>query len=254
MTTETITTPSGMVGVVRNIKAKEMSILADAKGHKKKDTHPLDAVFAGCWLETIDPGPYGEYGVKAGTTPIPWGKILMGDRFWTFLRVRACTWGDGYEYRVRCRSADCVGNRKPFVWEIPLSKLAFKELPAASRAKVAKKDLTFDITVGGKAAKFKLLTGDDEKNLGKVDDDIESHKALLAQAASRLISVDGVLPDDLIDWIGELDWPGLTATSKQFDEVDGGVETRTTIVCPHCELEWQSDIPFDVESFLLRKT
>lgn len=252
MAQETIVMPSGFAGVVRGLKAKEMSSLADGKATLKAGGHPLDPVYAGCWLETTDVGPYAGYGVEIGK-PVNWSHILMCDRFWAFLRIRACTWGDGYEFKVRCPNTDCVRHKKAFVWDIPLSKLEFKKLPDASIAKVKAKDLIFPFQLGGTNATFKLLQGKDEAGIGKIEDDTPGDKKLLAQAASRLVTVEGVKPDELIEWIGNLDWPDLVAMSKAFDDVDGGVETRTQIACPECETEWSSDVPFDVQSFLLRK-
>lgn len=252
MSTKTIICPSGMAGEIRNLKAKEMSILADPgnrvrTGSKKaKLSHPLDPVYAGCWLRTTDPGPYG---FSVGE-PVPWSKVLVCDRFFTLLHIRDATWG-GYEFKVRCASSSCKRNKKPFTWEIDLNHLEYKPLPAESLAQLREGNRVFELSVAGKKCKFKLLTGEDEANAPTLGDDVPSHKKLLAQVAARLFDIEGLETDDeRVDWVGELDLPELYAASRAMDAVDGGVETRTRVQCPDCEEEFTVDIPFGDPGFL----
>jgi hypothetical protein len=255
MPTKTLVLPSGLTGEIRNLKAKEMSILADpansqtlrgAKRKSAKRAHPLDPIYAGVWLKTLDAGPYT---IAEGTAP-QWPKVLLCDRFYLLLHVRDLTWG-AYEMKVKCRTQDCPRVKKPFLWDLDLNQLEFKELPAESREKVKAGNFVFDIMVGDKACKFKLLTGEDEANLPTLADDVPTSKKLLAQVASRLFFIDGVEDDDArVDWVGELDLPDLYAASRAMDAVDGGVETRTKVVCPDCEEEFTIDVPFGDAAFL----
>lgn len=261
MPTKTLVLPSGLTGEVRNLKAKEMSILADpanaqqARTSKRrqrdgekasKRAHPLDPIYSGCWLKTIDPGPYP---ISEGMA-VPWSKVLQCDRFYLLLQIRDLTWG-AYEFKVKCQTADCGRAKNGFLWEMDLNELAFKELPAASRDKVKAGDLTFDITIGGRACKYRLMTGEDEANLPTLPDDVAGPKKMLAQVASRLFFVEGIDDDDdRIDWVGELDVPDLYAASRAMEAIDGGVETRTKVVCDECEEEMTIDVPFGSAGFL----
>ncbi len=256
MPTKTLVCPTGFTGEIRNLKAKEMSILADPsnqstyRGGKKKAAraHPLDPVYANIWLRTVNPGPYP---IAEGAAPV-WPKIALCDRFYTLLHVRDLTWGS-YEMKVKCRTPDCPRSKKAFLWDLDLNGLEFKPMPAESIAKVKAGDLVFDIQAGGRACKFKLLLGEDEANLPTLSDDVPSHKKMLAQVASRIYSVEGIDDEDTdarVDWVGELDLPDLYAVSKTMDDVDGGVETRTKVVCPECEEEFTVDVPFGDAAFL----
>lgn len=252
---ETITCPSGLKLLLRNMKAKELSLLAAGseeddgkqKAAKKRDKtvtrNPTDAILTGCTLEVVDLGPY-----KA---PFNWKDVLIADRFVALLRVRVCTWGAGYEFRIRCKDVECVHHKKPFLWEEDLDGLEIKALPQTSIDKVKANDLIFEIELAGKKSKFKLLQGKDE---GRSLPEVPKHKVVLAQVASRLIYVEGqdvTKWDELLDWVGEIDLPELVAAKELFESVDGGVQTNTVVECPGCGLEFDTPIPFGAQAFLL---
>jgi hypothetical protein len=226
----------------------------------------VSAILSGCALEVLNVGPYEAWGAVAGTLPhsegkeqiagpgrLPVPELLMADRFVALTRVRAATWGDGYEFRVRCKEKTCERYKKPFLWEIPLSELEVKPLPKASRERVAQKQLTFEFVLGGKKAKFKLQQGLDELNAPDLSE-LPKSKIFLAQCASRLIYVEGIDVtdfDNLLAWVGELDLQDVLEATSLYDSVDGGMETNTMVECPDCGLEFDIAVPFDSQSFLL---
>ncbi len=280
MSTESVECPSGLVITIRNMKAKEIALLADdgaededEGGSKKPRAHskqrakikrknPITSILAGCTLEVNDVGSYPADWATKGViatkdTPGPgrlsFPELLLCDRFYALMRVRATTWGDGYEFRVRCKDKLCAHFLKPFLWEIPISELATKDLPEASRKRLAAKDLVHSLTLGGKLAKFKLQQGLDEMNMPDLSA-IPKREIFLAQCASRLIYVEGVDVTDfdaLMEWVGELDMPEVVQATNLYDEVDGGVETNTMAQCPKCGLEFDVAVPFGATSFLL---
>ena len=85
---ETITCPSGLVGVIRGMRSREERILADRQ--LMKSGGQMDRLLDACWEETVDAGPY-DFAEGA----VDWGKVLQGDRFFahpaTPDSVRACT-------------------------------------------------------------------------------------------------------------------------------------------------------------------
>lgn len=269
MGTATITLPSGLTGEIRNMKAKELSILADPQNGKApkprmpgskrptaKKAHPLDPVYAGCWLKTLDAGPYG---FSVGD-PVPWPKIVLADRFVALLHIRQLTYGN-FEFRVRCPNGGCDRSKKPFVWEIDLTELEVKPLPDETIARIKAAggasglhNLRFPIEIDGTSCTFELLTGEAEANRPELSDNVPTHKKMLAQVASRLVTIDGVEvdpeSDKVLDWVGNLDAPVLFQASRGMEAVDGGAETRTLITCPDCESEFPYDVPFGDPGFL----
>ncbi len=284
MATETIECPSGLVITIRNMKAKEMALLADdgaededekpkhERTHSKKKKkanrkNPITAILHGCVTEVNDVGSYPPDWATSGMMPtkdapgpgrLSLPELILADRFYALTRIRAATWGDLYEFRVRCKDKTCDRYAKPFLWEIPLSELETKELPAASRDRLKKKELVFDIKLGGKTAKFKIQQGMDEMSSPDLSD-IPKREIFLAQCASRLIYVEGVDVtnfDNLLEWVGELDMQEVRIATNFYDEVDGGIETNTMAECPSCGLEFDVAVPFGGPAFLLpdRKT
>lgn len=277
MPTVEIECPSGLGVVIRNMKAKEMALLADdgedeaekkkASARRTQKRNPMLGILQGVTLEVLNPGPYAGYGAAVGTLPVkdgdgkwvagpgvlPWQDLLMCDWFYMLVRMRAATWGDEYEFRLRCRDKTCARYKKPFTWEIPLSGLEIKPLPAASRKRVQDKNVFFEVDLLGKKAKFKLQQWRDtatERDLT----DIPKREIFLAQCASRLTYVEGVDVTDfpkLMQWVGEADLPDVIAATRTYDEVDGGIETNTIAECPACGLEFDVAIPFAAQSFLL---
>lgn len=280
MATEIVELPSGLTLSLRGMRAREMSLLADTdedgdednprkKVHRKKKVgkkkNPITNILQGCTTEVLSLGPYESWGAVTGEMPriengqhipgpgkLPFPELLMCDRFVALTRVRAATWGDGYEFRVRCQAKDCDRHRKPFLWEIPLSELEVKPLPEASRQRVAKKELVFEFQMGGKRCKFKLQQGLDEMNTPDLSE-MPKGKIFLAQCATRLIYVEGVDVTDfeaLLEWVADLELPEVLTASRGYDDVDGGIETNTIVVCPDCGLEFEHSVPFDAASFL----
>lgn len=254
MPTATITLPSGLSGEIRNMKAKELSILAAPNGKAKKGkqrAHPLDPVFEGCWLKTIDPGPY-KFAIGEA---VPWPKVMLGDRFVALLHIRHLTYGE-FDFKVRCRNGMCIHAKKPFNWKIDLTELDVKPFPATTIERIKAGNTRFDIEIAGKKCTYELLTGAREANHPLLDLDVDPKKKLLASVASRLVTIDGAAvdpeDDDVLEWVGEIDIPELVRINKEMEKPDGGAETRTTVECPSeaCGMEFVVDVPFGEEGFL----
>lgn len=256
MPQETITCPSGLSVSIRNLKARELALLSDMRSTKNKN--PVSLILSGCTLVTHDAGPYT---LQAGT-PLDWDKVLLCDRFHALIRMRSLTWGNEYEFKVRCPDPQCEKHRTSFVWFIPLDKLETKPLPEASREKVRNGDLTFEAKVGGVDITYRLLTGHDELRTIDISTKVSSDQSQLAAVAAKIVAVQGleltsttpkeedVAIQRLVDWVSDLDLPELSDASELFDTVDGGVETTTTVSCPTCGLEFETDVPFALEAFL----
>lgn len=254
MSIKTVTAPSGLQLEIRNLKAREMSILAATKtpphrsnkAKRVKQPHPLDPIYEGCTLNIIDPGPY----TLNATGKLVWSEVLSGDRFYLLLQIRDCTWGS-YEFKVRCVNEDCPRHKKPFIWDLDLNGLEVKDVPEATLEKVRQRDLTFETVLAGRRVKYKILTGEDEANQPTLGDHVPEEKKLLAQVAGRVFWVEGIESDAArIEWVGDLDLPDIYSIQRELEAVDGGVETRTIVECSDCGEEFTTDVPFADTAFL----
>lgn len=246
-----ITTPSGFSGEVRKLKGSEANILSDRKAARKGETY--DKILRACWLETGDPGPYSNSGVSAEATSIPWGKILVCDRFVILAAIRAATYGSSYCFPVKCGESG-RGCGFPFEWEVDLeSEVPLYPLPAESIAKIAEGNNRFETELDGTRIVFKLLTGTDERRAGK---DIRKNKSELftTALASRIVEVDGKDRRAVKPWLETLDLGFQLELLGKFEDVDGGFETELEVECPDCDRIQTITVPFEGEAFWLPRS
>jgi len=68
---------------------------ADLVKQQKLTIEQFDQILAGCWLETIEHGPYA-----LGDQNLDWSKVLQGDRFYAMLKIRSVSLGADYASAV----------------------------------------------------------------------------------------------------------------------------------------------------------
>lgn len=240
MKTSTISCPSGLTFVCREILISDQDILSDRRLVKSGEV--VDALLGACHQETIDPGPY-----RFGTGKVRWGEVLQGDRLTALIRLRQITHGDDYEFSARCPSRGC---RARFDYRINLNDLRFQDLSEESRTTLANGG-EFETTFEGTAIRFRLLTGADERKLQGLMRGAAG-KELSTSLAYRITAVDGIDPKDKRKWLEGHGLSALCELLAAFDEVDCGVDTDIAIDCPVCGDEVEIAVPFD-DQFLLPK-
>lgn len=246
-----ITTPSGFSGEVRKLKGSEANILSDRKAARKGETY--DKILRACWLETEDPGPYSNSGVTAESRSIPWGKILVCDRFTVLAAIRSLTYGSDYFFPVKC-GENGRGCGYPFEWEVDLeTEVPIYPLPPESIAKIAAGNNRFETVLDGTSIVFKLLTGTDERRAGK---NIRKNKSELftTALASRIVEVEGRDRRDIKSWLDDLDLDFQLELLGKFEDVDGGLESELEVECPDCDRIQTITVPFEGEAFWLPRS
>jgi hypothetical protein len=237
---DVITCPSGLMGRIRGMKVREERTLADRK--LARSGGQMDELLAACWEETLAPGPY-----TLGDSPLDWGKVLQGDRFFALLMVRVLTYGPEYAFSLQCRNDSC---RARFEWELDLQKLPVRPLSEESRTVFAAGN-RFETTLpdAGKRVRFKLLTGEDERRLPQLQR-AAPDRLLSSVLAYRVIDIDGVDPRDKRRFLEDLSLRDADFLFDEFDRVDCGVDTTVEVECPECFLVQDVDLPFDRSFFL----
>lgn len=237
--------PSGLKGEIRGFKVKEANLLADRAGLKRGTA--LDGVLAGCWLQTLDPGPYAW--LEAGK-PVDWSKALVCDRFVALMHIRAETFGDDYAFKLQCANGSC-GER--FEWEVHLADLPVKALPDASRATIRSGDNRFETTLSdGRRCWFRLQTGAHEAAAASALRS-SSGRVLVTALSHRIDEIEGIPKGMPISrYLEELDMRDIMDLLSLFDEVDGGVETDINVECPACGTEQTIALPFGADFFMPR--
>ena len=250
MAEQELVCPSGLTGTVRGWKAKEANLLADRRN--ARTGAGFDKMLSACWLETTNPGPYGaDAGAQA--PGLAWGKVLTCDRFKTLLGIRAATFGDSYGFDVQCADKTC---REKIEWECNLSELPCKDLPDASREKIAAGDNRFEYALQwgsaeGRSVFYKLQTGDGEREAMKLIRGQDTRLAV-ASLASRIVEIDGVEKGKLTAFIDDLEMADISAMMDAFDESDGGIESTIEVECSACGELQLVELPLEREFWLPR--
>jgi hypothetical protein len=238
-----IVCPSGLAGEIRGLKGKEGKLLADRAAARAGST--FEKILSGCWLSTTDSGVYD---VPEGTA-LDWSKVLVADRFYTLLQIRALTFGDEYAFGVQCQSAGC---RDRFEWTLNLKDLPVR--PLTSEAKSAfEMGNRFETKLphDGRKVWFRLMTGADEVRAASV---LKAGRGdmLLTALALRIVEIEGVPDGEKRKFLDDMEMADAAALLDQFDEADGGVETTIEVECPACAGVQEVQLPFERGFFLPR--
>lgn len=243
-----VITPSGLRGRVRKLRGTEANVLADRKLGRKGET--FDRILEGCWVETIDPGPYD---FEPGTAKVPWSKVLVCDRFVTLVSIRIATYGSDFVFQAHCDD-NGHGCGARFEWEIDLvNDLPLYDLPEESRKKIEAKDNRFECEIDGKRYVFKLQTGADERRAGKGLADRRDEMMTYA-IESRIVEIEGVEKRKIGDHLKSLDLDLQLQLLDAFEAVDGGFDTQIEIECPKCDSVIDVQLPFEGAPFWLPRS
>lgn len=234
--TEKIVCPSGLTGIVRKLKVKEVRSLTDRNLQKRGGS--IGRLLESCWLETLDRGPYpGEV-----NAPLDWNLILQGDRVYAMIQLGRLSYPDQpYEFAVPC--AFCG---KRIDWSVDVNDLPVFDLPQESFDAIQAGQNRFTATAStGERVTFRLLVGADE---AKIPEFTETHpeRMLELSLSLKIVEIEGVNDGARMDWIKDLDLDVLQDLADKFEEVDCGVETAIDIRCGSfsCGSEQEIEIPF----------
>lgn len=235
------TCPSGMKLMIRGLKGRELRHFEDRKAIK--DGSVLDNVLSACVEEVIDPGPYSfatvvDDGEGGGPEPAKpdWKKILLGDEFFTFVAVRAATFGQAYSFKVQCQQRMC---KHRFEWTLQLSDLPVKMLSEESLAAVRSGELLSADIAGG--VKYRLLTGAEERALFKTR---TAENPLVSNLALSIVELAGEKDSTKIRRALEnMDLGVLQEIRETLDKSDCGIETKIEVECPECETVQGTNLP-----------
>lgn len=235
-----IVCPSGLAGRIRSLRVREERILADRQLARRGEQ--IDKLLAACWEETIDPGPYD----FAGAAP-NWSKVLQGDRFFALIHVRVATYGPQYSFSVNCAHPAC---RARIDWQLDLNELPVKKLAEESRETFLTTN-RFETVLPDSARKvvFRLLTGEDERKLGRRREG-DGAAALSALLAARVVEVEGIEGVERKRFLEELSFADADFLIDDFDRVDCGVDTTIEVECQECLGTQDVELPFDQGFFL----
>lgn len=239
-----VTCPSGLKGVVRGLKGREINLFANKAEIRKRrvGTRILDA----CWLRIEDVGLAYPW-VQDGQA-LDWNRVLTADRFTSLLKVREATYGPNYAFPWQCDRCD-----RRFEWELNLNDLPFKPL----REDVVQqflKDNRFPVAVADDEIVFKLSIGQDEKRALEARD-LAPDRIATTGLLQRIVSVNGETDQSkLLRWAEDLDVEKVLYLIDELDEYDGGIETDIEVQCDRCGWTMDISLPLEEDFWTPRKS
>lgn len=234
-----ITCPSGLEGEVRALRVVEEKITRDPKTIKSGAV--VYDLAKTCWIETYQTGPNGD--IEVGTKPIDWRKVPQGDAFYVFLRIRALTYGNDYDFQHSCE-----GCRSTITWTLLFDQFDVKPFSEEGLACWKGGPPIETTTESGIGVRFCMLSGEDDRYITNMmkGRDITHNQAATIQ---RIVSVDGIDEHDrdarlkVVRWVENLDAGEADALHEAMELHDCGVDTDIEIVCKNCFFEQVISLP-----------
>ncbi len=217
--TEKVTLPSGAEATIREMTATEEGFLASQKMLKSGEA--FEKILRNCLIEK----------------DIDLDNMLVGDRYFLMLAIRRLTYGDDYDFKVRCASCGQTFNMSVNLADLPIKKLE------------GDPDATHTITLPrtGKKVTFRLLRGRDEKKIAttlrKTPQEIIRLSLFL-----HTVAVDG--SENFSEKFFET-LPGADSQyyRREIDAVTCGVDTVVEVECPECDNEFEVQLPISENFF-----
>ena len=232
--------PSGLTGIVRNLKTKEIKLFTGGGGSVKAHKS-METLLSNCWVETKDPGPY------AFEDKPDWSQVLGGDRYFILLKIREATYGPEYVFPYTCKSC---GSKEEHI-------IDFNDLTIQKLSKVGAESLgegkSLTLTQGTATITYGLQTGASELRASKLASQNKASDISCALAARTTHIVDGDKNIDLVHfpaWYDDLSIRHTVAITHKMQEHDCGVETEIDVSCPSCGADSKVELPI-VEGFWL---
>lgn len=242
-----IVCPSGLRGIIRGMKVKELGAMSDSK--LLRSGKIIDNLVATCWEKTISPGPY-----TYTTDHLPWESMLQGDRAWAFLALRVATFGNEYSFTHVCSNDMC---KFKYDVVVQLDTLKQKPLPKTSYSHVHD-NAQLVTEVAGKQLAFRLLRCSDDQRLKHLTED-RKLAFPVAQIVTRIVAIQDIPDSDIegiVEWIEALPLADGLALREIMETADCGVEMEVTANCPNprCGNTESFDLPLGSAFFQVQKT
>lgn len=217
--TETVELPSGKVVTIQEMTTKEQSLLTNKK--KLRSGVALDELLRNC-LDGSDED------IET------W---LIGDRYYLMIAIRKLTFGDDFEFSVKCPYCDFKSSQSILLSELKTQKPKID--PDGEGETI--------LPQTGKKVKFRLLKGKDERTLMKMGKNDDNFVAGLL----RLHTTEVEGESDLMDFFSALNAVDSKHLQEEIEKVDCGVDTLIECECPECQEDYEIDMPMDRSFFSL---
>lgn len=235
--------PDGNVKVLP-MTTREEKVLTGSTGDQTFKA--IDTIFSRC----VD-----------GLGDVPPQNLLLGDRFYLLLVLRAVSFGKDYSFRLNCSSCNQTFINKI---EIP-DDIDLVYLPDDF-----KEPITAKLPLSGAEVDLRLMRGEDETKVAKYKKNIISKSSSPVigdieysyRVALQILEVRdpdpniGTITNDnrdaldlLVQWVENLYAMDNAEIRKALVNNDFGPNTEMEVRCPACAVDFRTVMPYDVEFF-----
>ena len=209
------------------LSAREEKLIAGMRGNAVDEV--IDTVLKRCLLTKIDPDD-----------------LLLSDRFYLLLVLRANSYGDAYNVSLEC---PYCGTSAKYVARIP------KELTINYAD--PNNNFVIELPTSKLLVKYRYLTGKDQKEIKsyvetrKKQNVFEGDPAYIYTIAKHIVSVNNKTANmfTLVNLLEQLPAMDVAYFKDIYEESTPGVLTGITKTCVSCSREIETDLPITAEFF-----
>ena len=178
------------------------------------------------------------------------GEWLVNDAFYLLLMLRAHTYGDDYQFNVRCQS--CGAN-----FTVNLNILEDFEIRRLEQG-IQEPFGPIELPVSGDEINYRLLRRKDEKTLANLTRRMKRRgrqsngdETYIERLALRIVEINGETLDHpaKIDYLENLHGGDSLELRNYMDDNDPGIDTTFFADCPECGYENEEVLPLTAEFF-----
>ena len=175
--------------------------------------------------------------------------MLLGDRNAVMTALRITGYGSEYSLNIECPECNKKSRQDFDLSKLPIKRLAIE--PVAAGCNV----FEFDLPVTKQTARFKFLTGKDEKEISVVQERQKkqgqtSDNFVTTRLKYALIAVGKVKDKSKIQmFISHMPARDSLALRKYMDKHEPGIEMKAWMQCPHCQESSEVRLPVGANFF-----
>lgn len=176
------------------------------------------------------------------------GNMLAGDRNALLVAIRITGYGQEYKVKVECPACGQVVEH-----EFDLAKLPVKRL-GKDPVQLGTNEFDFKLDVSKANVTYKLLTGDDEKELNdtitRASKQGTNESLVTSRLLHQIVSINGEKEKNKIaQFIRTMPARDSRSLRKEMDRVAPGVDMKQTFKCTSCTEESEVEVPMGTEFF-----
>lgn len=176
-------------------------------------------------------------------------KMLVGDRNAALIGIRITGYGPEYSIKV-----ECPGCQSEIKKEVDLTQLPIKQFPADLQIQSGKNEFSFMLPVSKKNVIFKLLSGEEERELLQLIDrgrkTTGAEELVTARLKMQVVEISGERDlQKLALLIRNLPARDSRDLRRYIERITPGVEMKTEFVCDACSFKGEVEVPLGTDFF-----